>query len=138
VTAEQVRDVIDRLITAGQWREGDPDIRIVMDTGYDVTRLAHVLADLPVHLIGRIRADRVLRLPKPPCTPGTNGRPPKHGPEFALDRPGAWPTPQHHTTTETSRHGTARACSWDRLHSRLTRRTSWIDHHEGLPVIRAP
>jgi hypothetical protein len=26
-----------------------------MDAGYDVTRLAHVLADLPVEVIGRLR-----------------------------------------------------------------------------------
>jgi hypothetical protein len=38
---------------------------IVADTGYDITRLAHVLADLPVDLVGRLRSDRVLRLPKP-------------------------------------------------------------------------
>ncbi|TCO65397.1 DDE superfamily endonuclease [Actinocrispum wychmicini] len=58
-----------------------------MDAGYDVTRLASVLADLPVKVLGRIRSDRVLRLPKPPRLPGTDGRPPKHGPEFALAKP---------------------------------------------------
>lgn len=98
MTAAQLRDVVDRLINAGHWREADPDILIVADAGYDVTRLAFVLADLPVQLLGRIRADRVLRLPKPPRAPGTNGRPPKHGPEFALDKPDTWPEPQHHTS----------------------------------------
>ena len=73
----------------------DPNIVIVADTGYDITRLAHVLADLPVELVGRLRCDRVLRLPKPPRLPGTAGRPPRHGPEIALDKPGTWPTPQH-------------------------------------------
>ncbi|WP_308283521.1 transposase [Pseudonocardia nigra] len=87
VTAEQLRAVIERLIPAGHWRPGDPDIVIVADTGYDITRLAYVLADLPVELVGRLRSDRVLRLPKPPRLPGTTGRPPKHGPEIALDRP---------------------------------------------------
>ena len=56
VTAAQLRDVVDRLITAGQWQPGDPDIVIVADTGYDVTRLAYVLADLPVELVGRLRS----------------------------------------------------------------------------------
>ena len=135
VTAAQIRAVIDRLTAAGHWRDGDPDMLIVMDTGYDVTRLAHVLADLPVHLIGRIRADRVLRLPKPPRASGTTGRPPKHGPEFRLDTPDTWPAPHHHTITETSRYGTAHAHSWDRLHPRLTRRTSWIEHTNDLPII---
>jgi DDE superfamily endonuclease len=135
VTAGQLRAVIGRLIAAGHWHDGDPEILIVMDAGYDVTRLAFVLADLPVELLGRIRSDRVLRLPKPPRLPGTNGRPPKHGPEFALDKPATWPEPQHTTTTTTNRYGTVAASSWDRLHPRLTHRTCWIDHDGDLPVI---
>ena len=96
VTATQLRDVIDRLIIAGHWQPGDPDIVIVADTGYDITRLAYVLADLPVELVGRLRSDRVLRLPKPLRPAGTTGRPPKHGPEIALDRPATWPDPAAH------------------------------------------
>ncbi|WP_433171342.1 S26 family signal peptidase [Actinoallomurus sp. CA-150999] len=42
------RNPVGRLIAAGHWREGDPDILIVMNAGYDVTRLVFVLADLPV------------------------------------------------------------------------------------------
>jgi len=135
VTAEQLRAVIDRLITAGHWKPGDPDIVIVTDAGYDITRLAYVLADLPVELLGRIRSDRVLRLPKPPRLPTTIGRPPKHGPEIALDKPQTWPEPQHTTSTATTRYGTAIATSWDRVHPRLTRRGCWIDHDNDLPVI---
>ena len=44
VTAAQLRDVIARLIAAGRWREGDPDIIAVLDSGYDLTRLAWLLA----------------------------------------------------------------------------------------------
>jgi hypothetical protein len=134
-TATQLRDVIDRLITAGHWQPGDPDIVIVADTGYDIPRLAYVLADLPVELVGRLRSDRVLRLPKPPRPAGTTGRPPKHGPEIALDRPATWPTPQHTTSTDTTRYGTAVATSWDRVHPRLTHRGCWLDHDGDLPVI---
>ncbi|MFC5996169.1 transposase [Pseudonocardia hispaniensis] len=47
VTAAQLRAVIERLIAAGHWRPDDPDIVIVADAGYDITRLAYVLADLP-------------------------------------------------------------------------------------------
>jgi hypothetical protein len=61
VTAAQLRAVVDRLIGAGRWTVGDPEILIVADAGYDVTRLAFVLADLPVVLLGRLRSDRVLR-----------------------------------------------------------------------------
>ena len=128
VTAGQLRAVVDRLVTAGRWQPGDPNIVIVADTGYDITRLAHVLADLPVELVGRLRCDRVLRLPKPPRLPGMIGRPPKHGPQIALDQPATWPQAQHTTSTDTTRYGIAVATSWDRVHPRLTRRTCWIDH----------
>src|SRR5712691_3117883 len=79
VTAAQVREVVARLIAAGHWREGDLRILVVFDAGYDVTRLAWLLADLPVDLLGRLRSDRVMQLPAPPRRPGTNGRPRKHG-----------------------------------------------------------
>ena len=135
VTAAQLRAVVGRLATAGHWQPGDPPILIVADAGYDITRLAYVLADLPVELLGRLRSDRVLRLPKPPRPAGATGRPPKHGPEIALDRPDTWPVPQHTTRTETTRYGLAVAASWDRVHPRLTRRACWIDHTGELPVI---
>jgi DDE superfamily endonuclease len=78
VTAAQVRDVITRLIAAGHWREGDPAILVIFDAGYDVTRLAYLLADLPAQLLGRLRSDRVTRLPAPPRQSTAVGRPRKH------------------------------------------------------------
>lgn len=56
VTAIQLREVVERLITAGQWQARDPHIVIVSDAGYDVTRLAWVMRDLPVELVGRVRS----------------------------------------------------------------------------------
>lgn len=134
VTATQVRDVIDRLVAAGQWRPGDPDILIVFDAGYDVTRLAHLLSGLPVELVGRLRSDRVLYFPPPPRRPG-RGRPVRHGAEFALADPATWPDPQATTRTATSRYGTAVAAAWDRLHPRLTHRAAWLGHDGELPII---
>jgi DDE superfamily endonuclease len=135
VTAAQVRDVVTRLAGAGHWREGDPAILVVFDAGYDVTRLAWLLADLPVELAGRLRSDRVMHLPAPPRRPGTNGRPRKHGRELALSDPAACPDPQITTSTVTSRYGTATAAAWDRAHPRLTHRAAWLDHDGDLPVI---
>ena len=106
VTAAQVRDVVDRLITAGHWQPGDPDIVIVFDAGYDVTRLAHLLSGLPVELAGRLRSDRVLYFPAPPRA-GGRGRPVRHGAEFALGDPATWPGPPVTTCTATARYGTA-------------------------------
>ena len=135
VTAAQVRDVVGRLAEAGQWAEGDPDVLVVFGAGYDVTRLAFLLADLPVELLGRLRSDRVLYFPAPPRAPGANGRPSRHGPELKLADPATWPDPPVTTVTETTRYGTAVARSWDRLHPRLTSRAAW-EHHDGqLPVI---
>src|SRR5712691_11712215 len=76
VTAAQVRDVVTRLIEAGHWREGDPGILVIFDAGYDIARLAYLLAGLPVEVLGRLRSDRVLYFPPPPREPArTAARP---------------------------------------------------------------
>ncbi len=104
VTAGQLRTVVERLVTAGQWRRGDRNILVVMDAGYDVMRLAWMLRDLPVELVGRLRSDRVLRLPKPPRVyDPKGGRPPKHGPQFRLAKPETWPEPAVVTMNDTPR-----------------------------------
>jgi hypothetical protein len=113
ITAAQVRDVVTRLIEAGRWREGDPRILVIFDADYDVPRLAFLLADLPVEVLGRLRSDRVMRLPAPPRRPGAVGRPCKHGRELALADPATWPAPQVTTSTVTTRYGMATAAAWD-------------------------
>jgi hypothetical protein len=136
VTAAQVRDVIARLIGAGHWRDGDPGILVIVDAGYDPMRLACRLADLPVQVLGRLRSDRVLHFPAPPGRrDGKPGRPPRHGKELKLADETTWPAPHVTTVTATTRYGTAVACSWDRLHPRLTHRSAWLDHDGPLPVI---
>ncbi|MEU9993633.1 transposase [Streptomyces sp. NPDC048045] len=39
-TTRQLRDLLHRLITAGQWQKGDPDVLVIADAGYDAPRLA--------------------------------------------------------------------------------------------------
>jgi hypothetical protein len=134
VTAGQLRGVVDRLMAAGHWRPGDPDILVVADAGYDAPRLAWLLRDLPVQMLGRMRSDRVLRRAVSPRTPGTNGRPPRHGGEFVFGDPATWSKPDIATVTETRLYGTAVARSWDRLHPRLTRRAAWLESAD-LPLI---
>ncbi|GAA1069286.1 hypothetical protein GCM10009647_091470 [Streptomyces sanglieri] len=136
ITAAQLRGVVERLIAAGQWQAGDPHIVIVSDAGYDVTRLAWVLRDLPVELVGRVRSDRVMRLPKPPRVyDPKGGRPPKHGPEFRFTKPETWPEPAIATVTDTTNYGKAETQAWDRVHPRLTHRSSWLDHDGELPLV---
>lgn len=135
VTAVQVRAVVQRLVTAGQWQPADPEVLVVFDAGYDLARLAFLLADLPVEVLGRLRSDRVFRLPAPPRPVGAIGRPAKHGGEFCFADPGTWPQPDVVTGTDTSRYGHASAAGWDRLHPRLTRRAAWLDYDGDLPVL---
>jgi DDE superfamily endonuclease len=135
VTAAQLRDLVGRLRAAGQHHDGDPDILVVLDAGYDVHRLAFLLADLPVQLLGRLRADRVLCRPAPPRRPGRGGRPPRHGTALALAHPEDGPPPQIATTTDTTRYGRAHVQAWDRLHPRLEHRGAWADHPGELPIV---
>jgi DDE superfamily endonuclease len=135
VTAAQVREVTERIIAAGHGRDGDPDIVVVFDAGYDLTRLAWLLRDLPVEVPGRLRSDRVMYFPAPPRQPGTNGRPLRHGAALKLADPRTWPAPAVTTTTATTRYGTARAVAWGRLHQQLAARAGW-EHYDGkLPVV---
>jgi DDE superfamily endonuclease len=135
VTAAQVRQVVRRLGEAGQWAEGDPPILVVFDAGYDLTRLAWLLADAPVTVLGRLRSDRVFHLPAPPRAPGAGGRPARHGQAIDLDEPAGHPASSVTTTTDTSRYGTAVADAWDRAHQQLQRRAAWSDHQGQLPTV---
>ncbi|MFJ3520836.1 MULTISPECIES: NF041680 family putative transposase [unclassified Streptomyces] len=137
VTAAQVRRVVLDLIAGGQWRQGDADIVVVFDAGYDAPRLAHLLDGLPVEVLGRLRSDRVMRkpVPRPWICPPQGGRPPKHGKEFRFAKPETWGEPDAATVQVTDRYGTAQAMAWDRIHPRLTTRSAWIDHDGELPLI---
>jgi DDE superfamily endonuclease len=135
VTAAQVRGVIGRIIAAGHWKDGDPPVLVIFDAGYDLTRLAFLLQDLPVEVLGRLRSDRVMYFPPPPKRPGAPGRAPRHGARLALKDPGTWPVPEERAVTETSRYGTAEASAWGRVHQRLERQAAW-EHHQGqLPAV---
>lgn len=136
VTTAQIRELVERLVAAGQWTHGDPDILIVLDAGYDALRIAHLLDGLPVEILGRMRSDRVLRRPTPARVyDRKGGQPPKHGGEFVFGDPDTWGTEQAVTVTGTRLYGKATAQAWDRLHLRLTKRAAWLDHDGPLPII---
>jgi hypothetical protein len=136
VTTVQIRELVERLIAAEQWKPGDPEVLVVLDAGYDAPRIAHLLHDLPVEVLGRLRSDRVMRRPTPPRVyDPKGGRPPKHGGEFVFGDPTTWGTEQAVTVTDTRLYGKASAQAWDRLHPRLTRRAAWLDHEGPLPII---
>uniref|UniRef100_UPI00404026BB NF041680 family putative transposase n=1 Tax=Streptomyces sp. DSM 41540 TaxID=3448657 RepID=UPI00404026BB len=135
VTARQMRELVERLITAGQWPDGDPEILVVVDAGYDVPCLAFLLQDLPVQVLGRMRSDGVLRRAVPSREPGVRGRPPRHGGEFVFGDPATWGTPDARTVTTTRLYGTANARAWSRLHPRLTHHSAWTSQLGALPLI---
>ena len=101
-----------------------------------MTRLACLLADLPVELIGRLRCDRVMHLPAPPRTARARaGGRPSTGAEFALPtrRPGpsprSPPAPRPPATAPRSpQPGTG--CTRGSPTA-----AAWLDHDGELPVI---
>jgi hypothetical protein len=137
VTAAQLRGVIARLIAAGRWKDGDPDIVVAFDAGYHPARLAWLLADLPVLLVVRVRSDRVFYGPPPPRRPGRpGGRPPRHGPPVGCAVPASWRGADVTAAARSPRYGPLEVLAWRRRHQRLTRQNAgWAGHQGPLPVI---
>ncbi|MWA08203.1 transposase [Streptomyces sp. BA2] len=157
VPADQLRHVVERLIAAGQWQRSDRNILIVMDAGYDVMRLAWVLRDLPVELVGRLRSDRVLRLPKPTIKEYAAAYP-QGGRPAAQARQGVQPRqarvvaravqddPQRHLPLRQGRSPrlgpappqAAAAVRVDRPRQRTARHRGHADPAQGRPPARRP
>ncbi len=133
VTADQIRQVWQRLCGAGQWREGDPPVLVALDAGYDVIRLAFLLRDLPVRLLGRVRADRRFHA-RAEAYAGT-GRPGRHGPAMKLDDPATWPAPGRTATDVHERYGQVAVTAWGHYHPQLQRRAGWAAHPGALPIV---
>ncbi len=134
VTARQLRDVVTRLIAAGQWQDGDPEIVIAMDAGYNVTRLAWLLADLPAVLVARVRSDRVFFRPAPPRVPGRAGRAAVHGAPVRCADPATWQDPDVRQRGDAAGHGPAAVTAWNRLHQALHRHCGgWEDWPPRTP-----
>jgi hypothetical protein len=134
VTAGQIRDLIRRLRDAGQLRDGDPKLLVVLDAGYDVIRLAHLLGDHPVELLGRLRSDRVFHAPAAPRRDGP-GRPSRHGTMTKLADPTSHPTPDATCQGVHPRFGAYTLNAYGHLHPRLGRRGGWAAHPGPLPTI---
>jgi hypothetical protein len=136
VTAAQLRGVIGQLAAAGQWAPGDPAVVVAMDAGYNVTRLAFLLAGLPVVLVARVRCDRVFyRAPAPRQRPVAGARP-RHGEPVRCADPaaGQHSSRQHGAT----RHGPVTVTAWNAVHQALHRACGgWADWPAGthFPVV---
>lgn len=135
-TAAQLRGVVGGLIRSGHHRHDDPDIVVVCDAGYDVTRLAWLLADLPAVLIGRVRSDRVFYTPAGKRKGPTKGRPPRHGERLSLREAATQTKPTATTVSDTDRYGRCAATAFARMHPKIDSRGGWIDHDGPLPLIK--
>jgi hypothetical protein len=138
VTAAQLREVVERLIAAGHWKDGDPPVIIVMDSGYSGTRLAHLLADLPVTVVARVRSDRVFYSAAPARVPGVRGRTGRHGRPVKCEDPATWDSPDLAGQAQSARHGPLAVTAWARVHQRIHRGCGgWEDWpaREEYPVI---
>jgi DDE superfamily endonuclease len=135
VTAAQLREVTGRLEQAGHWRAGDPDIIVVLDAGYDVTRLAWLLADLPLALCARLRSNRVLwRVPEPKPA-HLPGGPRLHGAPLRFADEATWGEPSSAAVAGTPRYGPVQVTAWERMHPKLCKDAAWHDHPGRVPVI---
>jgi hypothetical protein len=134
-TAKQLRRVIENLTAGGHWQPGDPNVLIVADAGYDLPRLAWLLADLPIEVLGRVRSDRVYYGPAGTRAGPTKERPPRHGPRLAPQDAKTHSRPVVTTEADTDRYGKARAHAWARMHPKLESRGPWIDHDGPAPII---
>jgi hypothetical protein len=101
LTACQLRDVLRSVLNAGHWKLGDAPVLIVADAGYDGPRLAHLLRDLPVQIVVRLRSDRIFFQPVPPATAwdprAANPLAMEPGSPWPIPTPGTPPTPRPNT-----------------------------------------
>jgi hypothetical protein len=93
----------------------------VFDAGYDSAQLTLDLADAPAAVLVRLRADRCFYTDPPPRSPGSTGRPRRHGAKFNCADPATWPaaTATLHTTDD--QYGTVTVAAWAGLHPKQQR-----------------
>ncbi|WP_231953750.1 transposase [Actinoplanes derwentensis] len=86
----------------------------MLDAGYEAPRIAWLLRDLPIEILGRTRSDRVLRRATPARVYHPEGsRPARHGGEFVFGDSATWDTEQTVTHTDTRLYGQTRALAQD-------------------------
>jgi hypothetical protein len=94
---------------------------VVFDAGYDSAQLTLDLAEAPVTVLVRLRADRCLDADPPPSPPGKTGRPRRHGAKFNCADPTTWPAPTATLVCEDDQYGTVTLAAWAGLHPKQHR-----------------
>jgi hypothetical protein len=113
--AVQIRALVERLPA------GRAVPLFVFDGGYDSAQLSLDLAEAPVAVLVRLRADRCFYADPPPRPPGANGRPRRHGAKFSCADPTSWPVPTATLHTSDDQYGTVTVTAWAGLHPKQQR-----------------
>jgi hypothetical protein len=127
--AVQVRALLGRL------GDGGPVPLVVFDAGYDSAQLTLDLAEAPVAVLVRLRADRCFYADPPPRAPGATGRPRRHGAKFNCADPTTWPAPTATLVCEDDQYGSVTVQAWAGLHPKQQRHPG---HGTGgpRPIVR--
>jgi hypothetical protein len=134
LAAAQLREVVTRLAAAGHWKDGDPPVLVALDAGYNASRLAWLLADLPVVLAVRVRSDRAFYRHVPPRPAGAPGRQGRHGAPVSCADPATWEGAAVTAAGESPRYGPLAVTAWHRVHQQLTSQSGgWEDWPPGRP-----
>jgi DDE superfamily endonuclease len=128
-TIDQVRQLLARL-------PADREVPMfVFDAGYDPIALGHDLADQRVQVLVRISPKRVFHPDPPPRPAGARGRPPRHGPRFALSDPApARPAPDAEHRVHDKVYGNVHVQAWRGLHPKLAGKGRWAGAH-ATPIV---
>jgi DDE superfamily endonuclease len=113
--AVQVRALLGRLPDDG------PVPLFVFDGGYDSAQLTLDLAEAPVAVLVRLRADRCFYADPPPRPPGSTGRPRRHGAKFNCADATTWPVPTATLVCHDDQYGTVTVQAWSGLHPKQQR-----------------
>ncbi|MHB1475696.1 MAG: transposase [Dermatophilaceae bacterium] len=122
-TIDQVRRLLARL-------PADLEVPMfVFDAGYDPIALGYDLAEQRVQVLVRISPKRVFHPDPPPRLAGARGRPPRHGPRFALSDPAASrPAPDAEHRIHDKAYGNVHVQAWRGLHPKLHSKGRWAGH----------
>jgi hypothetical protein len=119
----------------GRLGDGGPVPLVVFDAGYDSAQLTLDLAEAPVAVLVRLRADRCFYADPPPRAPGATGRPRRHGAKFNCADPTTWPAPTATLVCEDDQYGSVTVQAWAGLHPKQQRHPG---HGTGgpRPIVR--